>query len=160
MALRSVTEPGGELGQADAARQGGGEPGGLAAVQPLQPDLGGLGAGLGVGGRAGQVGGVGDGDRDVQAEQADPGAAGFLVGGLAGAGVVVGVAGGLVAAGAAGVLAAEVGGADLAVQRRRLRRRRAAAGIAGLTRLGQGPGDSSRASTSARTFWRGASRQA
>lgn len=44
------------------------------------------------------------------------GAVGFLVGGLAGAGVVVGVAGGHVAAGAAGVLAAEVGGADLAVE--------------------------------------------
>ena len=65
---------------------------------------------------AGQLGGVGDGDRDVQADQADPGAAGFLVGGLPGAGLVVGVAGGDVAAGAAGVLAAELRGPDLAVQ--------------------------------------------
>ena len=114
---RSVAEAAGEFGEADAAGQGGGEPGGLAAVQALQPDLGGLGGGLGVGSRAWQLGGVGDGDRDVQAEQADPGAAGFLVGGLAGAGVVVGVAGGDVAAGAAGVLAAELRRPDLVVQR-------------------------------------------
>ena len=73
-------------------------------------------AGLGVGGRAGQLGGVGDGDRHVQAEQADPGAAGFLVGGLPGAGVVVDVAGGDVAAGAAGVLVPELGRPHLAVQ--------------------------------------------
>jgi hypothetical protein len=115
---RLVAEPGGELGQADAAGQGGGERGGLAAVQPLQPDLGGLGGGLGVGGRAGQQPGVGDGDRHIEAEEGDAGAAGFLVGGLPGAGVVVGVAGGQVAAGAAGVLAAEVSGADLAVEGR------------------------------------------
>jgi hypothetical protein len=80
------------------------------------PDLGGLGGGLGVGYRARQLGGVGGGDRYIQGEQADPGAAGFLVRGLAGPGVVVDVAGGDVAAGAAGVLVPELSRPYLVVQ--------------------------------------------
>jgi Type II intron maturase len=111
-----VPEPAGELGQADAARQGRGEPGGLAPVQALEPDPGRLGRGLGVGSRACQLGRVGDGDRHVEAEQADSGAAGFLIGGLPGPGVVVDVAGRDVAAGAPGVLVPELRGPHLAVQ--------------------------------------------
>ena len=99
-----------------------GESRGLAAVQPLQPDLRDIGRGLGVGDRAGQVRGVGDGHRDVQPQQADPGAAGLLIGRLPGPGMVVHLAGSDIAAGAAAVLLAELRRPHLAVQCRSRRR--------------------------------------
>src|ERR1017187_5581229 len=108
-----VPEPADEVGQADAARQGGGERGGLAAVQPLQPELRRLRRRLGSCDPAGQQHRVGDADGHLHAEQADPSAACFLVGRLPGAGMGVRVPRGDVAAAAAGVLAAEFRCPDL-----------------------------------------------
>ena len=96
-----VRHPPGQVGGADAARQRGGPAGGLGVGHPAQPDPGGLGGGLGLGDGARQFGLAGDGDGDVQGDQAHPGAGCLLGGGLPGAGLVVAVPGGLVPAGAA-----------------------------------------------------------
>ena len=85
---RLVRYPAGQLGGADAEGEGGGPPGGLAVGHAAQPDAGGLGGGLGLRDGPGQLGGISDGDGDVQRDQADAGAGGFLGCGLPGAGLV------------------------------------------------------------------------